>query len=204
MALRDEITQIQETKGSRSEAKEEIMFAVRKCEDISVTSEDTKSIKQLIHEKLAMLMDSDVRRNNTAKRKNQLRRKASPYAFDQSAKFPITDMYDERDSGKELSQQHAHVQRSYIPVQFKSQPKHDARTRCPEPAISEAAQMELFQQRSDLRKCILPGMLKPISKGACEGWRSSQIKRYSKQMARIKLGPCLACEHFCEPFLLKS
>ena len=58
---------------------------------------------------------------------------------------------------------------------------------------SLAEQVKKFQQRTDLRECLLPGMKRGISKQACEGWRRQVLDHSSRLMARVKLDPCKKC-----------
>jgi hypothetical protein len=73
------------------------------------------------------------------------------------------------------------------------------RTECASPKHSgkdgecRAAQVELFQERGDLRKCLLPGMVSRISPEACEGWQRRVWGRSSRILAKIKLEPCTRC-----------
>jgi hypothetical protein len=60
---------------------------------------------------------------------------------------------------------------------------------------SVAAQIRRFQERADLRECLLPGMLARISRKACEGWQRQASARNSRMMARIKLEPCKSCQY---------
>jgi hypothetical protein len=60
-----------------------------------------------------------------------------------------------------------------------------------------SAQIRRFQERADLRECLLPGMLSGISPRACEGWQRKSLVRTSKAMAKIKLEPCKKCRFGC-------
>lgn len=55
------------------------------------------------------------------------------------------------------------------------------------------AQIIRFQDRDDLRECLLPGMLGRISPRACEGWKREATARNSRAMSKIKLEPCKRC-----------
>lgn len=55
------------------------------------------------------------------------------------------------------------------------------------------AQILRFQQRADLRECLLPGMLSRISPKACEGWQQQASVRNSRMMAKVKLEFCRNC-----------
>jgi len=55
------------------------------------------------------------------------------------------------------------------------------------------AQVRRFQDRDDLRECLLPGMLGRISPRACEGWKREAVVRNSRSMSKIKLEPCKRC-----------
>jgi hypothetical protein len=59
---------------------------------------------------------------------------------------------------------------------------------------SVAEQIRSFQQRPDLRECLLPGMLSGISPRACEGWQRKASFRSSHLLAKIKLEPCKKCQ----------
>lgn len=73
------------------------------------------------------------------------------------------------------------------------------RTECPFPqhcgkeGDCRATQVQLFQERGDLRRCLLPGMLSRISPEACEGWQRRIWSRSSRMLAKIKLEPCTRC-----------
>lgn len=60
---------------------------------------------------------------------------------------------------------------------------------------SVAAQIRRFQERADLRECLLPGMLSRISRKACEGWQRQASVRTSKMMSKIKLESCRRCPY---------
>jgi len=62
-----------------------------------------------------------------------------------------------------------------------------------------ATQIRIFQEREDLRECLIPGMVSGISQKACEGWRHQSTARSSRFLAKIKLGPCRDCKYFREP-----
>ncbi len=61
------------------------------------------------------------------------------------------------------------------------------------------AQVLNFQQREDLRNCLLPGMLSRISQKACEGWQRQASFRRSRIMANLKLDICKTCRFSLEP-----
>jgi hypothetical protein len=61
-----------------------------------------------------------------------------------------------------------------------------------------AVQIREFQKRSDLRDCLLPGMLGRVSRSACEGWQRHAASRSSRFLAKIKLGPCRGCKYFSD------
>jgi hypothetical protein len=62
-------------------------------------------------------------------------------------------------------------------------------------AVALAAQVKSFQERSDLRECLIPGMLSKISPKACEGWQHQATVRTSRVMAKMKLDSCKNCPH---------
>jgi hypothetical protein len=64
---------------------------------------------------------------------------------------------------------------------------------------SVAAQIRRFQERADLRECLLPGMLSRISGKACEGWQRQASVRTSRIMAKMKLEACKRCQYGLEP-----
>ncbi len=61
------------------------------------------------------------------------------------------------------------------------------------------AQIRIFKEREDLRKCLIPGMVSGMSQKACEGWQRQVTARSARFMAEIKLGPCKDCKYFSEP-----
>ena len=64
---------------------------------------------------------------------------------------------------------------------------------------SIAAQILRFQERADLRACLLPGMLGRISRKACEGWQRQASVRNSRMLAKIKLESCKNCQYAIKP-----
>jgi hypothetical protein len=64
---------------------------------------------------------------------------------------------------------------------------------------SVAAQIRRFQERADLRECLLPGMLSRISRKACEGWQRQASLRTSRILAKMKLESCKRCQYALEP-----
>ncbi len=97
------------------------------------------------------------------------------------------------------------------PVSFRSKVKNKVLDLPPQLDIPQAPckpestedLVKKFKLRRDLRDCQLPGMVSKVTKEACRGWRKTQVQRYSKQMAKVKLGPCLGCRYFNEPTLVK-
>ena len=65
--------------------------------------------------------------------------------------------------------------------------------------VALAAQVRSFQERSDLRACLLPGMMSKISPNACEGWQRQATVRTSRIMAKMKLDACKNCQYRLEP-----
>lgn len=63
---------------------------------------------------------------------------------------------------------------------------------------SLSAQIRTFNEREDLRECLLPGIVGRISRKACEGWRRQATARSARFMSKIKLGPCKDCKYFEE------
>jgi hypothetical protein len=61
------------------------------------------------------------------------------------------------------------------------------------------AQIRIFKEREDLRKCLIPGMVSGMSQKACEGWQRQATSRSARFLAKIKLGPCKDCKYFSEP-----
>ncbi len=61
------------------------------------------------------------------------------------------------------------------------------------------AQVLNFQQREDLRECLLPGMLSKISREACEGWQRQASVRTPRMLAKMKLESCKRCQYSLEP-----
>ena len=61
------------------------------------------------------------------------------------------------------------------------------------------AQIRIFKEREDLRKCLIPGMVSGMSQKACEGWQRQVTARSARFMAEIKLGPCKDCKYYSEP-----
>lgn len=68
---------------------------------------------------------------------------------------------------------------------------------------SLAARIRHFQERADLRECLLPGMLGGVSRNACEGWQRQESVRNSRMLAKIKLEPCKNCRYGLESALAK-
>jgi hypothetical protein len=66
-------------------------------------------------------------------------------------------------------------------------------------AEAVAAQVRSFQERSDLRGCLIPGMLSKISPKACEGWQRQATVRTSRVMAKMKLDSCRNCPYRLHP-----
>lgn len=64
---------------------------------------------------------------------------------------------------------------------------------------SVAEQIRRFQERADLRECLLPGMLSKISRKACEGWQRQASVRTSRMLAKMKLEFCKRCQYGREP-----
>ena len=64
---------------------------------------------------------------------------------------------------------------------------------------SLAEQIRRFQERGDLRECLLPGMVGGVSQKACEGWQRQASLRNSRMLARIKLEPCKKCPYALKP-----
>jgi hypothetical protein len=64
---------------------------------------------------------------------------------------------------------------------------------------SVAAQVKRFQERADLRECLLPGMLSRISRKACEGWQRHASVRTSRVVAKMKRESCKKCQYSLEP-----
>ncbi len=61
------------------------------------------------------------------------------------------------------------------------------------------AQIRIFKEREDLRKCLIPGMVSGMSQKAREGWQRQATSRSARFLAKIKLGPCKDCKYFSEP-----
>lgn len=61
------------------------------------------------------------------------------------------------------------------------------------------AQIRMFKEREDLRKCLIPGMVSGMSQKACEGRQRQITARSARFMAKIKLGQCKDCKYFSEP-----
>lgn len=72
----------------------------------------------------------------------------------------------------------------------------------PQEDQSVSAQIRRFQERADLRECLLPGMLGKVSRKACEGWQRQATVRNSRMLARVKLDPCKKCTYALEPATL--
>ncbi len=68
---------------------------------------------------------------------------------------------------------------------------------------SVAAQIRRFQERADLRECLLPGMLSGVSRKACEGWQRQESVRNSRMLAKIKLESCKKCRYGLESALAR-
>ena len=64
---------------------------------------------------------------------------------------------------------------------------------------SVATQIHRFQERADLRECLLPGMLSRITRKACEGWQRQASLRNSRMLAKMKLESCKRCQYALEP-----
>ncbi len=64
---------------------------------------------------------------------------------------------------------------------------------------SLAEQIRRFQERADLRECLLPGMVGGVSQKACEGWQRQAALRNSRMLAKIKLQPCKECPYALRP-----
>jgi hypothetical protein len=69
----------------------------------------------------------------------------------------------------------------------------------PQEDESLAAQIRRFRERTDLRECLLPGMVGRISPKACQGWQRQASVRNSRVLAKIKLGSCKNCQYALEP-----
>ncbi len=82
-----------------------------------------------------------------------------------------------------------------------SAPRHESESARPlqEQSESVAAQIRRFQERADLRECLLPGMLGRISRKACEGWQRQASVRNSRMLAKIKLASCKGCPYASKP-----
>jgi hypothetical protein len=70
---------------------------------------------------------------------------------------------------------------------------------CPNEGESVAAQIRSFQERADLRECLLPGMLSRVSRKACEGWQKQATVRTSRVLAKMKRDSCKRCQYRLEP-----
>ncbi len=81
-----------------------------------------------------------------------------------------------------------------------SAPRHGSVTGQPrrEESESVAAQIRRFQERADLRECLLPGMVGGVSRKACEGWQRQASVRNSRMLAKVKLEPCKRCRYSLE------
>lgn len=81
-----------------------------------------------------------------------------------------------------------------------SVPRHESVPSQPrqEEGESVAAQIRRFQERADLRECLLPGMLGKVSLKACEGWQHQASLRTSRVLAKMKLDSCQRCQYRLE------
>jgi len=61
------------------------------------------------------------------------------------------------------------------------------------------AQIRRFRARTDLRECLLPGMVGRISPRACLGWQRQAAVRNSRMLAKIKLESCKKCRYCLDP-----
>ena len=133
----------------------------------------------------------------------QLRRSSIPWIV---RKSPTRN---DRPAGERISRRRFHrVARPSAPGTFKrsesravAAPHQESVSGQPGRRESEsvAAQIRRFQERADLRECLLPGMLGKISGRACQGWQRQASVRNSRVLAKIKLEPCKGCQYCLEP-----